>query len=521
MKHWTAAARTGSNSGPRRPLPVVAAWSAVLVLLAAAAAARWQPVQEELLVREVEVLIEAPREAAVARRSLEENGLLVEEDGTPRTLANVARLSPGERWRVVVFLDSVLAAPELIAAGAMTAAVAAEELAALGTVEVVAADPSPRVLLPATGDREAIAATLAEAAAAALREMRARPEPGPAGAALTPERAAGARRQSDRLLAWLARRGTGVPRLLVLVTDGTTLSPAGMNYAAGASAVPPPPEKLWVDSVAETARSLGALGWTVAVLAPRAEALRLSALPEADSDRYRRKGREELMQGAPTDTVNLTAISQLLSGRGDFSPGLAVGDAVDLRRPGLRPLAAETGGAVLGRDGELEILIERLRRRWLLAYQSPSPRDGRQHRVRVRAVADGRELEGQRWTGSALESVTAARLRLLLAGEMPADDSDLEVAAHRDGDEVVLDVKAAKDEGAESDLRLAAAYVTPEGGYQVVIRERGAAAAGSWRLPIPHTAGKLAVALENVRLETWAGALVTIPERSLPPPPVP
>lgn len=493
---------------------------AVLVTLAAAAAARWQPLQEELLVREVEVLVEAPREAVVARRAVEADGLLVEEDGAPRTLANVARLSPGERWQVVVFLDHVLAAPELVAAGALTAALAAEELAALGTVEVVAGDPSPRVLLPATGDREAIAAALAEAAAAALRAMRVQPPPGPGGA-LTPEQAAGARRQGDRLLAWLARRGTGVPRLLVLVTDGTTLSPAAMNYAAGAGAEPPAAERLWVDAIAETARSLGALGWTVAVLAPRAEALRLSALPERDSDRHQREGREELMQGAPIDSVNLSGIFQLLSGRKDFSPGLAVGDAVDLRRPGLRPLAAETGGAVLGRQGELEILLERLRRRWLLAYQSPSPRDGRQHRVRVRAVADGRELEGQRWTGSALESVTQARLRLLLAGEMPADDGDLEVAIHRDGDEVVLEARAAQGAGPAADLRLAAAYVTPAGGYRVAIRERGAAAAGSWRLPIPHTAGKLAVALENVRLETWAGALASIPERPPPPPPVP
>ena len=85
-------------------------------------------------------------------------------DGKEQPVARAERARREDKpWTAVVWLDDLLAAPANLANWAQLLGEQAKDLATLGSVEIVLADPLPRVALAATSDVGAIKAALESA----------------------------------------------------------------------------------------------------------------------------------------------------------------------------------------------------------------------------------------------------------------------------------------------------------------------------------------------------------------------
>jgi hypothetical protein len=103
-----------------------------------------------------------PREAGVAVEVLDAKGepprqgraveLSVAEDGAARRVLSVGPVPAETPWRVVIWVDRVLSGSRTVRGAAGALAAQAPALVALGTVEVVVAEPEPRVVLAPTRD---------------------------------------------------------------------------------------------------------------------------------------------------------------------------------------------------------------------------------------------------------------------------------------------------------------------------------------------------------------------------------
>ncbi len=163
----------------------------------------------------------------------------VTEDGVARPVAGVAPVS--QPWRVVLYVDRILTGSRTMRSAAGVLAERARELAALGTVEVVVAEPEPRVLLSPTREARAIDEVLSrlwlsgegrdDLSSLRRRFLEERAAAGEEG--LSPEEIAEAveteirlvRRQQEGLAEWLSSRSGDGPQLLLLVTDGYERDP--------------------------------------------------------------------------------------------------------------------------------------------------------------------------------------------------------------------------------------------------------------------------------------------------------
>ena len=170
-------------------------------------------------------------------RVVQAGDLTVIEDGQPRPVSALAPLS--RPWRIVIYVDRMLTGSRTLRAAAGSLAERARELAALGTVEVIVAEPQPRVVLPATRDAQAIDEALSKLWLSGegrddvrVLRQRFRDERGEEGEDLA-DRAEGAveaearlvRRQQDALAEWLVAQEGGGPRALLLVSDGFDADP--------------------------------------------------------------------------------------------------------------------------------------------------------------------------------------------------------------------------------------------------------------------------------------------------------
>jgi hypothetical protein len=103
----------------------------------------------EIEVREIGIVVAPPEDKSLA--GVRPADILVSEEGTARTVLKAEPLRP-DSWRLVLYFDRALAGPDATLDSALTFSRKARELTDLGTVEVVVADPEPRVALAATRD---------------------------------------------------------------------------------------------------------------------------------------------------------------------------------------------------------------------------------------------------------------------------------------------------------------------------------------------------------------------------------
>jgi tetratricopeptide (TPR) repeat protein len=251
------------------------------------------PVVETQRVTAFDLLVELrrprkPEKSVAAPADLALEDLTVLWDGTSLPLVDLAS-GPQDRepWRLVVYIDRLLASNHTIRWAAMELAERARRLTELGEVEIVVAEPEPRRALAPTRDRKLLDDSLSGVflAPAGTSDLVARREQFLlATSAESPDEArveralhaAGVerrllRRQTDRLLDWLIDSEPPTSRRVVLlVGDGWDLHPEA--FYAGSDAASPPAAQLSV--VAQQARNLAenltAYGWIVAPLAPPA-----------------------------------------------------------------------------------------------------------------------------------------------------------------------------------------------------------------------------------------------------------
>src|SRR6185295_11039348 len=201
---------------------------------------------------------------------------LVTEDGTLRPVTKAEPLGDAP-WTQIVYVARPLASADTVALSGVALATRTADLTRLGTVEVVVADPQPRIVLPATRDGERIKKALLDLAAAARRT----PDKGPAK---EPD-AATVRCESDRLVTFLAERAQGGPRSLFLVADAFEL-PAE-KAAAAARPKGTPADAAALEPSQATGDVLAAYGWVTVALPMRQKGLGIEHRELSDLNRLR------------------------------------------------------------------------------------------------------------------------------------------------------------------------------------------------------------------------------------------
>jgi VWFA-related protein len=442
-------------------------------------------------------------------KSLKVEDLAVLEDGQPRQVVDVAPVA--RPWRVVIYVDRVLASSRTLRTAAGALAQRTAELAGLGTVEVVVAEPQPRDVLPATRDLRAIDEALSRLWISGegrddLRVLRQRfRDEGGAEGEDPAERTAEAietevrlvRRQQDALTEWLLAQSGDGPRLLLLVSDGYDRDPAAF-YAPGSQRQ----EGALEETALETARTIAALGWT-ALPVPVGE----TELP--DLRRIRPGG----PPGAPiggTITLGRRKPKEAEKDKPAPLPALLAPDEP------LAWLAEATGGEVVFQAQGLASALARLRSRFWLRYEAPRELDGRPRAVEVRAVRSDLAVRARRWdVAGSPEAVGAARARRLLEGE--EDGEGLEISARLQADPAAPAGRATLDLRLESEevqgpLRLTVAGPAEASHRLLSAAELAALVAGGYRLsvPLPEEDEAVAVVVEPLAGGRWGGRLVTL-----------
>jgi hypothetical protein len=471
---------------------------------------RPQTFAESVEVREIEMVVDL--EGALSRlkkATLEPTDLTVIEDGLVRPVTRVGPIAEGRirnpfgreeaiaapDWTVVVWIDRVLAAPDTAFYAALALAKRAEALTRLGPVEVVVADPAPRLILAASREPRRVAEVLAEVAAQMGRQ-RDRPSEHPdlrpsAFSHLEPD---ALRRQCERLKVGLAAPRPGGPRLLLLAADGFLLS------AAEQSPLEP------------TARLLAAYGWTAVPLRIHGESPG-PAPREVDAAERIRIGD----QGGGTFGNSVPPVTPTRAPRSTplHWEGVAQMQVQPDAAP-LRALVRETAGALVGFEAQLDLALASLGERWHFWFQAPDTRDGRLHEVEVRLVG-GQPLRARRWLRSATpEAVAEARLRRLLGGEAPPGGSlplDVRVPAGPPTGLRLAVAPFAAEPTPAAPVRVSIAWTGPD--ETIIVRHEtlpgiedpGEGWSAALPLPAPPGTRQVAVLVEDLARERWAVAL--------------
>jgi Ca-activated chloride channel homolog len=471
----------------------------------------------------IELSLQALDAKGEVPRTLQAGDLTVVDGDQTRPVTELAPLS--KPWRIVVYVDRVLTGSRTLRTAAGSLAERAAVLAALGPVEVVVAEPVPRVVLSATQDVRAIDEALSKLWLAGdgrddLRIVRQRfrdqkKDEGPpadrVSEALDEEERL-VRRQQDALSEWLlAQEGTG-PRALLLVTDGFDVNPEKFyrpdsTPAAGAGTAASAGEGALEKTGLEAARTAAALGWTV------------FPLPMGDSSL------PDLRRVQPHSTPQVPLGGKIILGR--KKPEEAAKDqpppAPELLAPQepLKWMAMATGGELVVGPGSLSAALAHLRSRFWLRYQAIREVDGRPHAVEVRTSRSDLSVKSRRWDVEGVpEAVAASRAGRLLDGE--EDGIGLEISARiqsAEGGRGMLDLRIESPEPPAGPLRVTMAGPAGSGATHHILTAADVAGTepNVYRLAVsvPEGADAVGVVVEPVAGGPWGGQVVNL---GTPPP---
>ncbi|MFL6195074.1 MAG: VWA domain-containing protein [Thermoanaerobaculia bacterium] len=433
-------------------------------------------------------------------RTFQASDLAVRVDGQPRA---VTSLGPVPRpWRVVVYVDRVLTGSRTLRAAAGSLAERAPELANLGTVEVVVAEPQPRVVLAPTKDIRSVDEALSKLWLTSegrddVRVLRQRFREDKAEEADASERAKAAveaetdlvRRQQEAFAEWLVNQEGEGPRVLFLISDGFDVDPAKFYHGVSADS-----GGTLEKTALETARTAAALGWTVLPL-PLGDA----TLP--DLRRVKPKSTPQLPVGG---TITLggkkpdaNAPPPLPSLANPFEP--------------LQWMAEASGGEVVLQPGALTSILAGLRSRFWVRIDAPREMDGRPHAVEVATSRTDLTVRARRWDVSGVpEAVAAARAGRLVDGE--EEGLGLEVSARLQAG--MLDLRIESPEIPPGPLRVTLAGPDGRGAthYFLTAAERSAEEPNVYRLPVtvPEGAEAVGVLVEPIAGGPWGGLVVNL-----------
>jgi Ca-activated chloride channel homolog len=459
----------------------------------------------------IELSLQALDAKGEVPRTLQAGDLRVMDGDQPRPVAELAPLA--RPWRIVVYVDRVLTGSRTLRAAAGSLAERSAELAALGPVEVVVAEPVPRVALSATRNARAIDEALSKLWLAGdgrddVRVLRQRFHDQKKEETQAADRAGESldeevrlvRRQQDALAEWLVAQEGGGPRALLLVSDGFDVDPARFYDADKPAASEGALEK----TALEGARTAAALGWTV------------FPLPMGDSTL------PDLRRVRPNPTPKVPLGGKIILG--GKKPEEAAKDQPPAPPTLLAPqqplgwMAEATGGELVVGPGSLATALAHLRSRFWLRYQAIREVDGRPHAVEVRTSRSDLTVRARRWDVAGVpEAVAAARAGRLLEGE--EDGIGLEISARIQSSEghQTLDLRLESPEPPPGPLRVTVAGPAGRGATHHILAAVDVADVSGrepnvYRLPvsIPDGADAVGVVVEPVAGGPWGGQVVNL-----------
>jgi hypothetical protein len=355
-----------------------------------------QETRVEIVARTVTLAVEVPR--ALHSSDLRASDLEVFYDGAPQRADELqqspvapAAGKPGN-WEVIVYFDAPLATSAGLKIAARTLARSAESLTALGTVEVVLADPHPHQFLTASRSTIEVEEALQDVpldsfAAGELVWLRQRflaavdnaDAETVANQALRQEVEL-LEQQRVGLLGWLADRPRKDRRVLFLVQNGFDLNP----------------REYYLERVGRSFFE-----------DPRSEV-----------------SHTDLALEDPRSEVSHTDLARTLAAEGWITVVLAMGSPPEEVSEPLGPLfeiEEATAGAVLTKPKKLQPTLEDLTRRRLLTVTLSGAADGVPRSLAVRHRETGKSLDTTAWA-------TVSTPRTLAAVTAPPDAEATEVA---------------------------------------------------------------------------------------------
>jgi Ca-activated chloride channel homolog len=490
---------------------VITAFAFLAVLLQAAPSPAPAPAAAPVSTIELPVQILDPK--GEVPKTLQAGDLSVVDSGERRPVTALAPLS--KPWRIVVYVDRVLTGSRTLRASAGTLAEQAARLASLGTVEVVVAEPQPRVALDPTRDAPMIDEALSKLwlendGRDDLRVLRQRFRDEKAEGGIDPaDRAAQAveaearlvRRQQDAFVEWLAAQGGNGPRAVFLVSDGFDVDPAKFyrgSLAEGEGAL----EK----TAAETARTAAALGWSV------------FPMPVGDATL------PDLRRVKPRSTPKVPLGGTIILGRRPEESAPPPPPSLMAPREPLNWVAEATGGEVLLQPSDLPVTLARLAARFAVRYDAPRPLDGRPRPLEVVSNRQDLRVRARRWdVDGTPEWIAAERAGRVADGE---EEVGLEISSHLQkpaaaGEPGALDLRI-ESEVPAGPLRVTVAGPGGRGAFHHILTDadRPGSEPNVYHLPVtlPDGADTVAVLVEPLAGGVWGGQAITL---SAPPPEVP
>ncbi len=356
-------------------------------------------------VREVGVVVASPEGTPL--RSVRPEDLLVFEDGAPRQVIKAEPLRPGggaAPWRLVLYFDRTLAGARTVHDAALVLARQAKDLVELGPVEIVTANPEPRVELAATQDAGSLSAILggiaAETRKAAGPTRKETPPAAPETALL--------QQQLDRLTVFCADRPDTGARALFLIADGFAPPPGERPFLGATDPGAPIPPGTRAAALRDSGRILAAYGWVVFAGPLRDTSAEEERRSMGDMERIR------VMAGGSSHTAGTPPVIGMPPPDRGVRGDARVADVFS--RPDAAPwltFSQPTAGTILGVEAQLASVLDDLAGRWRVWYRAPEEGDGNLRALEVRLPGAAQPLRGPRWVRSATpDGLTAARARL-------------------------------------------------------------------------------------------------------------
>ncbi len=456
-----------------------------------------RPFRGEERVTAVDLNLELRNELGTVSRVVADR-IQVREGGQPLTIVSVTSLADdsAEPWRLVVWVDRPLTPGRQMRASLAALARAAGALTSVGTVEIWLADPSPKLVLPATRDVDLVDRSLSRIAfekegGDELNVMRRTflepaeidpddPEPAPTASERARVLMAQERERVlaslDGLVTWIAEAQRTGPAALLWVHGGFEVD-LERFYGAQAGGA----DSSLQDAEEVLGATLAAYGWV-------ALPLRLRELLPPKKDRMSEfdRMRFETRDGIDGQSAAVIGFKVPLGGR----KGRKAEDSGSSEPPLLQspeaPLAAAaeaTGGHLLERPDRVEDAISSLRRRVIATVQGRWGLDGRLRPIDVEVKSLRVRTAG--WVRSGTpETVAEARARQMVRGELEpgplfvslgVDDPGDDAAQRRGEIEALVRVELTGDRspGVEPErgpVRVTVAQGSPAGGIRFVHR---------------------------------------------------
>ena len=545
-------------------------FSVVMCVFLASVLGLWA--QDEDLGTAYQVWVEALDETGAVVTDLVGPSLQVFKGGRP--VGSVDQGEIGDGWRVVIYLDQLLATPTDFHNGTVQLAERARDLTALGPVEILLANRGVDVALPPTSSADALEQALgwlrlretAEDRQAEIREsfldgvgidsetveetpatLTAEEVFELATVSIQEERDV-LRKHREQLVLWVSEHSAPGPKALFLVGSGfdaqiepfyrSTLNKHGWGEVGSSirgHEIRP--------SLDEVAQVLSVYGWTVLPYLPAEEGDVLLQMTEEEEQARKDDEKVDVIfqDGRLVDrtTIGFDPAKVLRERRKKRSDELETPIVVSTDLP-YRQLAEVSGGEFLEGKFQLTDLLRRLSRRHLFVIdETPKPSSEPEELV-LKVAVDAKKavdamavVRARNWVSNTTpEAVSQVRVLQILDDEL--DEGSLVIAAawqrnDSPGGSRLIVKRDSGDAVAESDgpLRLTVAIAPDDGGPLEVIHERR----GGWELsesidlddpdePTLEMAlesdveGALVVLVEELDSGLWGGTFATLLERS-------